>query len=135
MEEELLQAWISLTMLVRENRCLESLSYNEMVVLRILNEKDGCSQNELCKAMSLYKSQMNGLITSLEEKGLVERSVDPLDKRRKKVCLKDRDVYLQEHQEIIGIMQYLVSELGQEKAEMLTKLMFEAKTILEKGRK
>ena len=67
-EEELLEAWIALTMLVRGNRVLSTLSYNEMVVLRLLKEEDGLTAEYIRGVMHLHKSQMASLVTMLEKK-------------------------------------------------------------------
>lgn len=132
-EEELLEVWISLTMLVRGNRVLNSLSYNEMVVLRLLKEQDGRTAEEIRSLMHLYKSQMNGVIKSLEKKGLIERKKDKTDRRKRMIYLKDNQLYKEEHEEIQRIMNDLVKGLGNKKAKQLKDLMEESQKILSRG--
>ena len=132
-EEELLEAWIALTMLVRGNRVLSTLSYNEMVVLRLLKEEDGLTAEYIRSVMHLHKSQMASLVTMLEKKDLIERKKDEQDKRKLLIFLKHRDTYKVEHEKIKDIMKVLVDGLGEKKAKELTELMKESEQILSEG--
>jgi DNA-binding MarR family transcriptional regulator len=47
-----------------------------------IHEGYGRSQQDLSRRLGLYAPQMVGLIDGLEKKGLVQRQVDPADRRR-----------------------------------------------------
>ena len=134
-EEKLLEAWIAMTMLVRGNRVLRVLTYSEMVALRILKTQDGVTAEDLRGLMHLYKSQMTGVMTSLEKKQLIERKTDPSDKRKMLIFLKEDGTYNKEHEGIRQIMEDLVAELGEERARLLTELLMEAEEILSRREK
>lgn len=129
-QEELLEAWLSMSLLVRGNRVLNNLSYNEMIILRLLKEEKGITAKQLGEVMHLHKSQIAGLVKSLENKDFIERKQDIKDKRRILIFLKKDSVYKTEHKKIRKIMNRLVDKLGDEKAKEFTMLLNQAESIL-----
>lgn len=129
-QEELLEAWLSMSLLVRGNRVLNNLSYNEMIILRLLKEEKGITAKQLGEVMHLHKSQIAGLVKSLENKDFIERRQDIKDKRRILIFLKKDSVYKTEHKKIRKIMNRLVDKLGDEKAKEFTMLLNQAESIL-----
>lgn len=130
-EEDLVNSWINITMLLRENRILNDLSYNEMVVCRILeNNEDPMTASDLVEEMKLYKSQINVIITGLERKKIIKRAEDPNDKRRMLLKLTEKSRYTSDHKNILEITDTLVEQMGEEKTKELTSLLEEATEII-----
>lgn len=68
--ESLLDAWISLTTIINNDRLVSVLPYNEAVVCRILLQHvdEDITATELCKIMNMQKSQMNHTLAAMEHK-------------------------------------------------------------------
>lgn len=132
-KEALLQAWIDMSLRIRGNRLVSGLSFNEIVICRILYERQQqnavpVTATELCQRMQLLKSQVNKLLTTMERKGLIERVRSETDRRKIEVRLYPGadQVYLTAHEGILKIMAYVCAKLGEESSEQLTRLLHEA---------
>lgn len=58
------------------------LSLNEAMTLCLLNEKGRLSAGELGQLLELTDSNASKVLSSLERKGMIERSIGEADKRR-----------------------------------------------------
>ena len=132
-QEELLQAWIDMSLRIRGNRLVSGFSFNEIVICRILYEQQISGGNpvtatELCKRMQLLKSQINKILTSMEKQGLIERVRSENDRRKMEIRLKPgaEQIYTNAHARILKIMEYVCSNLGKEQSQQLTLLLQEA---------
>lgn len=131
-QEELLQAWIDMSLLVRGNRLVTGFSFNEIVICRILYLRmqeggDPVTATELCTRMSLLKSQINKLLTSMESNGWIERVRSESDRRRIEIrlCEKGLQDYQKEHERILRIATHVHKRLGTQKSQELSRLMNE----------
>ena len=123
-EENLLRAWMGMSMNIRGNRLLTSLSFNEIVICSFLYRsmqegKDVLTATDLCNYTKLLKSQLNKVLNMMENKGLIERIRSDKDKR--KIFLKLREenvsVYLEEHEKVMGIIHHIYNSMGEEKVK------------------
>lgn len=136
LNEELLNAWLQLSFRLKGNRFLDTLSYNEMVICRNLKASSTpLTASDLVQVMHLHKSQMNQILTGLEEKGVIERRVDEKDKRKVLLFLKKESMYEVDHQEILELIDGLIEEMGIEKVEELKNSLLLADQLLEKRTK
>lgn len=131
--EELLQAWIDMSLRVRGNRLVSGLSFNEIVICRILYERQISGESpvtasELCRKMHLLKSQINKILTGMEKQGLIERVRSGNDRRKMELCLKPgaEKIYLEAHERILIIMGHVCEHMGADHAHELTMLLREA---------
>ena len=129
-QEELLQAWIDMSLRIRGNRLVSGFSFNEIVVCRMLYEQHiqggkPLTAADLCRRMQLLKSQLNKILTSMEKQGLIERVRCQDDRRKMEIHLKPEaeTIYIQAHERILKIMQYVCASLGMENANQLTELL------------
>ena len=136
-QEELLQAWMQMSVCIRGNRILSDLSFNEIMLCGMLYRQESAglpslSATELGEKMRLLKSQMNHILTSLEKTGLVERARGTADKRVIHVHLTDlgREVYEREHARVMEIMSLLYADLGEEDTRRLTTLISRATALV-----
>ena len=132
-QEELLQAWIDMSLRIRGNRLVTGLSFNEIVICRILymHQLEGgkpVTAADLCRRMHLLKSQINKLLTSMEKRGLIERLRSENDRRKMELRLKPEaeSVYLNAHEGIMQIMGHVCSTMGEERSQQLAVLLREA---------
>lgn len=58
------------------------------VLLHLLSE-DKLTQSDIARRMDVGTVTVGGLVDRLEARGLVERRIDPVDRRAKRVCLTD----------------------------------------------
>lgn len=139
--ENLLQAWLNMEMSIRGNRVLSEMSFNEMIICHILLRARDAGQNvtatDLCDRMHLLKSQMNGMVTSLEGRGIVTRVPSSSDRRKSYVVITDagQQIYESEHAGIVHIMSNILSEISEEDAERCANVMQTATRIYQKTTK
>jgi len=71
--------------MIRQELSNENLTYAQMNVLRYLsaNQKHPVSQKELCSALHVTHPTMVGILQRMREKGLIEQTVDPDNRRRR----------------------------------------------------
>ena len=65
----------------------------------------------------ILKSQMNRILTQLEEKNLITRERSPQDKRKIFVRLtsEQSNAYLKQHEQILKLLDDIIEKLGEEK--------------------
>lgn len=137
--ESLLHAWLNMEMSIRGNRVLKEMSFNEMIVCHILlyyqQRNKLITATDLCEQMHLLKSQMNTMITSLENRGYVERLRSKNDRRKVYVKMTETGAaeYTREHEKIIEIMQAILNEIGEENADFLAKMLDAATRIYQQN--
>ncbi len=137
-EEALLCAWMDMALNIRGNRIVNGLSFNEIVVCNMLHRnmhsgEELLTATDIGNRTKLLKSQLNKVLTAMEEKKLIERTRSEKDKR--KVCLKLReenlDVYLKEHEKVMELVHGVCLRLGEEKVKALSGLLAEAVAAVE----
>ena len=120
--EELLDAWVDISISVINERLVTLLTYKEALVCNVLRraasvvggDAPGLTATELCRATSMVKSQMNGVLTSLEEKQVIRRTRSTRDRRRIEVLLNDdpESLYYQEHEALVALVDRIAERLG-----------------------
>ena len=133
LQEELLYAWMQMSVCIRGNRILSDLSFNEIMLCGILLRRDAhgappATATELGEEMRLLKSQINHILTGLEKKGLLERTRSETDKRVIHVYLTDsgRRSYAREHARVMKLMSHVCQELGDDDTRHLSALISRA---------
>ena len=114
LEEIMLKAWINMSVNTRENRLLNELSFNEMLVLNMIQNKE-CSFKELVNELNILKSQLNRVIQNLVQKKLIIAYTPENDKRSLMIKKGDNtELYKQEHARMIEIMKKIRKQIGEE---------------------
>jgi DNA-binding MarR family transcriptional regulator len=127
--EDLLGAWMAMSIGIKGNRILKALSFNEMVICRLLyragQEGREITATDLCHETRLLKSQVNKVLSDLEEKGLLYRHRDSADKRRVflKMTEEKKGIYLKEHRHVMSIIQQVCDRLSKQEIEILVEKM------------
>ena len=136
-EEELLSAWMSMSLNIRGNRLLSGLSFNEIVVCSFLYrniqmQDELLTATDLCNQTKLLKSQLNRVLNEMEKKGLIIRIRSAEDKRKVYLKLSEEkiSVYLEEHERVMEIVHGVCESLGEEKVRTFTELIWEILGIL-----
>jgi len=133
LQEELLLSWMAMEVCIRGNRLLSDLSMNEMLICNHLHQHpEGVTATELCRHTKLLKSQMNRILSSMEEQGLILRERETCDKRAVRVRLRAEALprYLREHGRVLGIVDRVCGALGETDAKQLSELMCKAAYIV-----
>lgn len=147
LSESLLDAWVATSISIINERVVSLLTYKESLVCRELKRagavvggnSDGLTATELCGTTRIGKSQMNGILTSLEQKGVVVRTRSASDRRRIEVLLdaSPKGLYGRQHAQIVEIVDEIAERLGLEKARETTSVLYElaeaAASILPSG--
>lgn len=137
LQEKLLHAWMEMSVFIRGNRLLTDLSFNEIMICGMLfrQQESGTaplSATELGERTNLLKSQINHILTGMEQRGLIERVRSTEDKRvvYAHLSTEGRTIYLQEHTKVMEIINEVHSALGREKTQELTEMLKTATAIV-----
>ncbi|MDE6407808.1 MAG: hypothetical protein K2K48_07700 [Anaeroplasmataceae bacterium] len=80
MKEELIQSWIELTAIIKNNRVTKKVSYNEAIILNYAYhaylKDEGLYMQEIIKKTKMLKSLCNRTIHLLIEKDFLRRELD-----------------------------------------------------------
>ena len=138
MQEELLNAWMEMSLHIRGNRILDGFSFNEIMICGLLHRRRQVSgqppltATELGDYTRLLKSQINHILTSMESRGLIYRERAAHDKRVIYVHLREEALssYLSEHKKVLDIVDSICTTLGEEDTKQLTALMRKATAVV-----
>lgn len=131
LREDLLEAWLAVSLGIINRRLTAKLSYNEALVCHILygNRKSGgereLTSTDLCRETRMLKSLMNSTLNALETRGMIERIRSTTDRRRVYVRLKEEslDAYREEHEHVLRIVGRVIERLGEEDARAAVPMM------------
>lgn len=119
--EKLLDAWLSISSTVWNRRVVSTMTFNEIYVCNLLKNQRGepLTATALCERTRLYKSQMNKVLNSLEEKGFIQRVRSSEDKRFVFIEITESGLeqYMKEHEDIMTMIDALVDMIGEGRAE------------------
>ena len=83
LNEELLFVWLQLGNVIDNQRLVAELPFNEALVCGLLSRSDvPLTASDLCNLTRILKSQMNAILCSLEQKGLIKRQKSQNDRRQ-----------------------------------------------------
>ena len=116
--EEVLKAWIRLTLTINKDRLVPDLTFNESVICRLLKEstKGFLTASELCESTGILKSQMNRILGNLEKKALIKKERSTEDKRDIFILPSDDKTFYDQHADILKIVSKITKRLGTKKS-------------------
>ncbi|GFI61540.1 hypothetical protein IMSAG049_00699 [Clostridiales bacterium] len=119
--EKLLEAWLNISSTVWNRRVVSTMTFNEIYVCNLLKNQSEkpMTATDLCEKTRLFKSQMNKVLNSLEEKELIRRVRSIDDKRFVfiEITEKGLEQYSKEHEAIMLMIDTLVDRIGESRAE------------------
>ena len=120
--EELLNAWLRLSIAISNERIVSDLPYNEALVCnllyrtRLLHPQERMTATDLCQHTKILKSQMNRILQNLEDKGVITRVRSEQDKRQVFITMNtDSDLYKIQHDKILTLIDSFIEKIGIEK--------------------
>ena len=138
LSEELIDIWLRMSGVLRNNRLISSMTFNEIFVCNILYQQKKASTSlltatEICQKMKLLKSQMNKVLNSLEKNEIIRRVRSEKDKRKVYLELIDDNLhfYLDEHERVLSMLSQLIECLGVDKVKQVISLMTEVTDTME----
>lgn len=131
LNEVLLGAWLKISTAINNSRLVSEMSYNESLICNILyrnsteKPEKKLTATDLCAETRILKSQMNRILTQLEEKNLITRERSPQDKRKIYVHLttEQSNAYLKQHEKILKILDDIIEKLGEEQTKELIRAL------------
>lgn len=128
--EKVLNAWLKLSTSICNERIVSDLPYNESLICGILHHKakenpeQHITATELCEQTNIQKSQMNRILNTLEEKGLIFRKRSEKDKRQVFVSInmENAAIYENQHKKILSVVDTMLEKVGKDKAEEIVQL-------------
>jgi len=122
LNEVLLGAWLRLSTSINNSRLVSEMSYNESLICNILyrnaleHPEQKLTATDLCRESRILKSQMNRILTQLENRNLVTRERSPEDKRKIYVSLSSEqsNTYLKQHAQILKLLDAIIEKFGEE---------------------
>jgi DNA-binding MarR family transcriptional regulator len=141
LNERLLSAWLTASTVIDNERLVSTIPFNEAHVCNLLylqrreEPEVYLTATDLCAKTRMLKSQMNKVLTSLENQRLIERFPSPEDKRKAYIRLVEENLHIFEavHARTTSIVDYVIGKLGEEEAEQLTELLLRASTIVDES--
>ena len=102
------------------------LTFMEFIVIMFLaNNREYKKASDIVEVLGIAKSHVSMTILSLEERGLLERTVDPCDKRSSILELKNTEAIVEEGRKAQNRFMEILLDGLDEKEVMDTKKSFE----------
>ena len=102
------------------------LTFMEFIVIMFLaNNREYKKASDIVEVLGIAKSHVSMTILSLEERGLLERTVDPCDKRSSILKLKNTEAIVEEGRKVQNRFMEILLDGLDEKELMDTKKSFE----------
>ncbi|MBP3579134.1 MAG: MarR family transcriptional regulator [Lachnospiraceae bacterium] len=123
LNEVLLGAWLKISTAINNSRLVSEMSYNESLICNILyrnateQPSHALTATDLCAETKILKSQMNRILTQLEDKNLITRERSAQDKRKifVRLTIEQSNAYLKQHEQILKLLDDIIEKLGEEK--------------------
>lgn len=89
------------------------LSFPQRTLLRLIGRSSGITPGELAEYLHVDRGTLSGLLRGLDERGLIERSIDSLDRRRIRTHLTalGESMVLPMEGTIEGVVREAIAEL------------------------
>ena len=137
--EDLLSAWLRLTTTISNERIVSEMPFNEALICNLLyheakkNPEMQLTATDLCERTRMLKSLMNRTLNQMEEKGMIQRRRSTKDKRQVFIALnmQKMDIYLNQHHQILVLINRIVKKFGEEKAMEVYHIFEEISDIAE----
>lgn len=140
--EDLLASWLAATAIIRNERIVEAMTFREICVCNILynNRDTEITATDVINETGMLKSQVNKVLTDMEDKNLISRVRSNDDKRRILLSFTPEgyESYENEHEKILKILTSVVDTVGEKEAERLSVGILKIANIIntfEKGKK
>lgn len=78
------------------------ITKSQWIAMYYINRSKGISQHELAILMNSKESTITGILDRIEVEGLIQRSIDKIDKRKKLLTLTQKGVQLTEDMTLIA---------------------------------
>ncbi len=129
LNEDLLSAWLRLSSVIDNQRLTRDIPFNEALVCNLLAQAarrgETLTARDLCDQTRILKSQMNAILLSLEEHGVIERCQSQRDRRKIELRLLPQGMerYTASHADILAMIDRLIAQMGAEKIRQLIPLL------------
>lgn len=139
LNEVLLGAWLKISTVINNSRLVSEMPYNESLICNILyrnateHPERTLTATDLCTETKILKSQMNRILTQLEEKKLITRERATDDKRKVYVHLtkEQSNAYLKQHKQILKLLDGIIEQIGEEKTREVAQTLNSISNIAE----
>lgn len=137
--EAMLRAWLELAATIGSREMVSGMTYNEAVVCNHLSYRmetqPECpvTATELCEKIKIRKSQMNQILTSLEQRGYLLRTRSKQDRRQVELSLtpEGQSAYRASHGRAKELISAVVARLGQDSTEDVIRIFKLANATVE----
>lgn len=127
------QTDLTLTSFIKAKLAPLNIAPEQNLILILLWEKDGLSQNEIAKRLNKDKTNIARMICSLEKKELISRKVNETDCRSYNVYLTEKGIRLGEKVYPITeeFNQIVCSGITHEELQMVNKILLKMQRNVE----
>lgn len=128
--EELLKAWLRLTIEINNEKLVPDMPYNESLICNILyrnmtdHPDNRITATQLCQQTRMLKSQMNRTLNSMEQKGFIVRERSTQDRRQVFIRLNPQQLsaYQTQHEKVLNMVDLVIEKVGTDKAQQALSL-------------
>lgn len=138
-EEQLLTAWLKVSVNLRNHRFVNHLPYNQAFICHFIYQAEQSAARitatQLCEHTGMLKSHVNKILKDLEEKDLIKIQVNPADRRERFIFFTEpgKAIYLQEKKNSMAIASYAAQKLGQDDTQQIIRLFDKISNIFDTG--
>lgn len=134
--EMVLESWLKMTTIINNEKITSDLPFNESMICRYLyqHKDEDVTATDLCRSMRMQKSQMNRTIINMEDKGLIHRKRNEVDRRQIFIKLNEDmvEVYNKQHEKVLEIVDMIFDKMGHDKMDDVIEIFdLVSKTALE----
>lgn len=130
LREQILEAWVGMTCMIKNSRLTEGLTYNEAILMMFAYQNhrvDGMGEisvGALLRKTNMLKSQISRTVESLTEKGLIEKMRGEEDGRtlQLKISSKGMAVFTPIHNRSLAMVDRVLALIGTEDAEAFVRI-------------
>lgn len=128
--KELFESFIRFKKLIRSDKFLKNLNFNEMIVFGVLlkyqiEDNKAIQVKELSEKIKISRPALNVILNRLEDKELIKRLRSGKDRRAVFVEMSDKALrlYQDENNKLIGCLNRIVEKMGEEDTRKTIKML------------
>lgn len=112
-------AWLKIVKMYNQEASEHGMTHTVGMALLNINPKEGTPSTQLGPAMGMEPTSLTRTLKTMEEKGLINREQDELDKRVVRIKLTEEGLRLRNisKKTVVGFNEDIISEIGPKRLE------------------
>jgi DNA-binding MarR family transcriptional regulator len=118
-------AWLKIAKMYNQEASNYGLTQSAGYILLNIDPKEGTPATQLGPMMGMEPTSLSRTLRSMEDKGWIEKSNDPNDKRVSRVCLTSEGSRLRSvsRKTVVGFNEKLLKEIGEKRFQQFKEVI------------